>query len=102
GAARPGPAPCPRPLGLHALYPGAGDTRPNGAERLLARFVDKAVETGARNPRAMEALLDVMSLERPATRLFSRDMLVPMLIGPRRPHLEGPPLTDAERKGVVP
>ncbi|MFI7870008.1 NAD(P)/FAD-dependent oxidoreductase [Streptomyces salinarius] len=101
-AARPVAAAWDLAVGQDALYPGAGDTRPNGAERLLARFVDKAVETGARNPRAMEALLDVMSLERPATRLFSRDMLVPMLIGPRRPHLEGPPLTDAERRGVVP
>ncbi|WP_186777512.1 FAD-dependent oxidoreductase [Streptomyces salinarius] len=101
-AARPVAAAWDLAVGQDALYPGASDTRPNGAERLLARFVDKAVETGARNPRAMEALLDVMSLERPATRLFSRDMLVPMLIGPRRPHLQGPPLTDAERKGVVP
>jgi hypothetical protein len=89
-------------VGRDALYPGAGDTRPNGVERLLARFVDKAVETGARNPCAMEALLDVMSLERPSIRLFSPDMLIPMLIGPRRPHLQGPPLTEAERRTALP
>ncbi|MFJ9670179.1 FAD-dependent monooxygenase [Streptomyces sp. NPDC101221] len=89
-------------VGQDALYPGATDTRPNAVERLLARFVDKAVETGARNPRAMGALLDVMSLERPATRLFSPDMLIPMVVGPRRPHLQGPPLTDAERKSARP
>jgi hypothetical protein len=70
-------------------------------ERLLARFVDRAVATGARNPRAMGALLDVMSLEKPATRLFSADMLVPMLLGPRRPHLEQPPLTETERKAAT-
>ncbi|PPS88091.1 putative epoxidase LasC [Streptomyces sp. MH60] len=101
-AARPVAAAWDLAVGQDALYPGATDTRPNGVERLLARFVDKAVETGARNPRAMAALLDVMSLERPATRLFSPDMLIPMLIGPRRPHLQGPPLTDAERKTAMP
>ncbi|BDD76143.1 MULTISPECIES: NAD(P)/FAD-dependent oxidoreductase [Streptomyces violaceoruber group] len=101
-AARPVAAAWDLAVGQDALYPGATDTRPNGVERLLARFVDKAVETGARNPRALAALLDVMSLERPATRLFSPDMLIPMLIGPRRPHLQGPPLTDAERKTAVP
>ncbi|NEB09155.1 pyridine nucleotide-disulfide oxidoreductase [Streptomyces coelicoflavus] len=101
-AARPVAAAWDLAVGQDALYPGATDTRPNSVERLLARFVDKAVETGARNPRAMAALLDVMSLERPATRLFSPDMLIPMLLGPRRPHLQGPPLSDAERKSAVP
>ncbi|MEW1994060.1 NAD(P)/FAD-dependent oxidoreductase [Streptomyces coelicoflavus] len=101
-AARPVAAAWDLAVGQDALYPGATDTRPNSVERLLARFVDKAVETGARNPRAMAALLDVMSLERPATRLFSPDMLIPMLIGPKRPHLQGPPLSDAERKSAVP
>ncbi|MFI2645379.1 NAD(P)/FAD-dependent oxidoreductase [Streptomyces sp. NPDC018610] len=88
-------------VGQDAFYPGAADTPPTAVERLLARFVDRAVATGARNPRAMGALLDVMSLEKPATRLFSADMLVPMLLGPRRPHLEQPPLTETERKAAT-
>ncbi|MFF9489628.1 FAD-dependent oxidoreductase [Streptomyces sp. NPDC014676] len=100
-AARPVAAAWDLAVGQDALYPGATGTRPNGVERVLARFVDKAVETGARNPRAMAALLDVMSLEKPATRLFSPDMLVPMLIGPRKPHLQGPPLTETERKAAL-
>ncbi|MFE9769759.1 NAD(P)/FAD-dependent oxidoreductase [Streptomyces sp. NPDC005808] len=85
-------------VGQDAFYPGATDTPPSAVERLLARFVDRAVETGAANPRALGALLDVMSLEKPATRLFSPDMLIPMLFGPKKPHLQGPPLTDSERK----
>ncbi|WP_330461524.1 FAD-dependent monooxygenase [Streptomyces sp. NBC_00820] len=85
-------------VGQDALYPGAADTPPTRLERSLSRFVDRAVATGARNPRALGALLDVMSLEKPATRLFSPDMLIPMLFGPRRPHLQGPPLTEAERE----
>ncbi|CAM5267685.1 Putative epoxidase LasC [Streptomyces alboniger] len=88
-------------VGQDARYPGASDTPPTALERVLARFVDRAVATGARSPRALGALLDVMSLEKPATRLFSADMLVPMLFGPKKPHLEGPPLTEQERKAAT-
>lgn len=99
-AARPVAAAWDLAVGQDAFYPGAAETPPTATERFLARFVDKAVETGARNPRAMGALLDVMSMEKPATRLFSRDMLIPMLFGPKRPHLQGYPMTDDERKVV--
>ncbi|MER5570357.1 FAD-dependent monooxygenase [Streptomyces goshikiensis] len=88
-------------VGQDAVYPGASDTPPTAVEKLLSQFVDRAVDTGARNPRALGALLDVMSLERPATRLFSLDMLLPMVFGPKRPHLAGPPLSDAERKSAL-
>ena len=99
-AARPVAAAWDLAVGQDAFYPGATDTPPTALERLLARFVDQAVATGARNPRALGALLDVMSLEKPATRLFSPDMLVPMLFGPRRPHLTGAPLSEQEWKSV--
>ncbi|MFG2603096.1 NAD(P)/FAD-dependent oxidoreductase [Streptomyces sp. NPDC048514] len=84
-------------VGQDAFYPGASSTPPTAVERFLARFVDRAVANGAGNPRALGALLDVMSMEKPATRLFSPDMLIPMLFGPRRPHLQGPPISDQER-----
>lgn len=89
-------------VGQDAFYPGATDTPLTSVEKLLARFVDRAVATGARNPRAMGALLDVMSMEKPATRLFSPDMLIPMLFGPKKPHLQDPPLTDSERAAATP
>ncbi|MBD9730868.1 FAD-dependent monooxygenase [Streptomyces sp. H28] len=89
-------------VGQDVFYPGATDTPSTAAERFLARFVDRAVATGARNPRAMSALLDVMSMEKPATRLFSPDMLIPMLFGPKKPHLDRAPLTEAERKAALP
>ncbi|MEW2318940.1 NAD(P)/FAD-dependent oxidoreductase [Streptomyces bauhiniae] len=88
-------------IGQDIFYPGATDRPPTRMERALASFVDRAVATGARNPRALAALLDVMSLSRPATRLFSPGMLIPMLFGPRRPFLTGAPLTEEERKAVV-
>jgi 2-polyprenyl-6-methoxyphenol hydroxylase-like FAD-dependent oxidoreductase len=100
-AARPVTAAWTLAVGQDAFYPGATDIPPSTVERLLARYVDRAVATGARNPRAMAALLDVMSLEKPAARLFTPDMLIPMLLGPRQPHLQGPPLTEAERKAVM-
>lgn len=100
-AARPVGAAWDLAVGQDAFYPGATDTPPTGVERFLAGFVDRAVETGAANPRALGALLDVMSLEKPATRLFSSDMLVPMLFGPKKPPLEEPPLNEHERKTAL-
>ncbi|CAL9519711.1 NAD(P)/FAD-dependent oxidoreductase [Streptomyces griseomycini] len=100
-AARPVAAAWNLAVGQDAFYPGAAATPPTAVERFLARYVDRAVATGARNPRALGALLDVMSLEKPAARLFSPDMLFPMLFGPRKAYLPGPPLTEAERKAVV-
>lgn len=100
-AARPVAAAWDLAVGQDAFYPGATDTPPKAVERFLARFVDRAVETGASNPRAMAALLDVMSLEKPATRLFSSDMLRPMLFGPRKQPLAGPPITDEERQAAT-
>jgi 2-polyprenyl-6-methoxyphenol hydroxylase-like FAD-dependent oxidoreductase len=89
-------------VGQDACYPGASDTPPTAAERLLARYVDRCVATAARNPRALGALLDVMSLSKPPSRLFSADMLRPMLIGPRKPHLTAAPLHDDERRSARP
>jgi 2-polyprenyl-6-methoxyphenol hydroxylase and related FAD-dependent oxidoreductases len=83
-------------IGQDARYPGASDTELNAVERLLARYVDLCVRTGARNPRALHALLDVMSLEKRPTRLFSLDMLWPMLFGRKLPFQPTAPLTSAE------
>ncbi|MEV5428249.1 FAD-dependent monooxygenase [Streptomyces sp. NPDC052701] len=101
-AARPVSAAWDLAVGQDVFYPGATETPPTPMERSLARFVDCAVATGARNPRALGALLDVMSMEKPATRLFSlTDMIIPMLFGPKKPRLPGPPLTEAERKTTL-
>ncbi|MFG3250964.1 NAD(P)/FAD-dependent oxidoreductase [Streptomyces sp. NPDC048187] len=100
-AARPVSAAWDLAVGQDALYPGATDIPLTRVERLLARYVDRAVETGATNPRAMGALLDAMSLERPPTRLFSPAMIIPMLFGPKKPQLQGPPLSEAERKAAA-
>ncbi|MFJ4836256.1 NAD(P)/FAD-dependent oxidoreductase [Streptomyces sp. NPDC088747] len=100
-AARPVGAAWELAIGQDALYPDATDTPPTLAQRLLARYVDKCVKTGAANPRALGALLDVMSMERSPARLFSVGMLWPMLIGRKQELLLGPPLRDDERDAVV-
>ncbi|MFF7115645.1 NAD(P)/FAD-dependent oxidoreductase [Streptomyces albogriseolus] len=95
-AARPVSAAWDLAVGQDAFYPGSTDTPPTPAQRLLARYVDRCVETGARNPRALGALLDVMSLRRPPTRLLSTDMLWPMLVGRKKQQLNAPPLRADE------
>ncbi|MFJ2608580.1 FAD-dependent oxidoreductase [Streptomyces sp. NPDC087425] len=88
-------------VGQDVFYPGAASTPPTALEKYLARFLDLAFSASARNPRALAAMLDVMSLEKPATRLLSPDMLIPMLFGPRKPYLDEAPLTRAERDSVT-
>ncbi|MFI6341100.1 NAD(P)/FAD-dependent oxidoreductase [Streptomyces sp. NPDC050535] len=100
-AARPVGAAWDLAVGQDALYPGATDTPPTLVQRLLARYVDSCVKTGAANYRALGALLDVMSMERSPARLFSMDMLWPMLVGRKQELLAGPPLRDDERDAVV-
>ncbi|MER5479546.1 FAD-dependent monooxygenase [Streptomyces sp. NPDC002734] len=87
-------------VGQDVFYPGAADRPPSRAERLLAAYVDRAVDAGARNPRALRILLDVMSMERPATRLMRPDMLALLLLGRRKPLLDGPPLSEAELRAA--
>jgi 2-polyprenyl-6-methoxyphenol hydroxylase-like FAD-dependent oxidoreductase len=88
-------------IGQDARYPGASDTKPTAVESLLTRYVDLCVRTGARNPRALHALLDVMSLQKRPTRLFSADMLWPMLVGRKQPFQPTAPLTSAERDATL-
>ncbi|MDH6224065.1 FAD-dependent monooxygenase [Streptomyces sp. MJP52] len=87
-------------VGQDVFHPDAADRPPAVTERLLARYVDRAVDAGARNPRALRILLDVMSMERPATRLMRPDMLFLLLLGRRKPLLGGPPLTGAELRAA--
>jgi len=101
GAARPVGQAWDLAVGQDAFYPGATDEPPSRIERLTAAFIDRAVDTGARNPHALRALLDVMSMERPPTRLLAPDMLFRVFFGRKKPLLDGPPLTDSERQSVA-
>ncbi|PSM45247.1 pyridine nucleotide-disulfide oxidoreductase [Streptomyces dioscori] len=88
-------------VGQDVLYPGASDEPPSRLEKALAAFVDRAVDAGSRNPRALRILLDVMSMEKPPSRLLMPDMLALVCLGRKKPHLAGPPLTDREREAAT-
>lgn len=87
-------------VGQDVFYPGASDEPPTRLEKGLAAFVDRAVDAGARNPRALRILLDVMSMEKPPARLLMPDMLALVCLGRKKPLLPGPPLTDDELKAA--
>ncbi|MFB7503938.1 FAD-dependent oxidoreductase [Streptomyces broussonetiae] len=87
-------------VGQDAYYPGATSEPPTLVERMLSAYVDKAVAAGSGNPRALQGLLDVMSLKAPASRLFAPDMLWNIATGPRRAPLSGPPLSETERRAA--
>lgn len=88
-------------VGQDVFYPGASDQPPTRLEQALAAFVDRAVDAGSRNPRALRVLLDVMSMEAPPARLLMPDMLALVYLGRKKPLLDGPPLTEAERKAAT-
>ncbi|MEU0039658.1 FAD-dependent monooxygenase [Streptomyces sp. NPDC006333] len=88
-------------VGQDVFYPGASAQPPTRLERNLAAFVDKAVDAGARNPRALRILLDVMSMEKPPARLLMPDMLALIYLGRKKPLLESPPLTEHERAAAT-
>ncbi|MGW2283497.1 FAD-dependent oxidoreductase [Streptomyces phaeochromogenes] len=88
-------------VGQDVFYPGASDQPPTRLERILAAFVDRAVDAGSRNPHALRILLDVMSMEKPPARLLMPDMLALVYLGRKKPHLEGPPLTEKEHAATT-
>ncbi|MFD0501006.1 hypothetical protein [Streptomyces rhizosphaericus] len=87
-------------VGQDVFHPGASDQPPTRLEKSLAAFVDRVVDAGARNPRALRILLDVMSMEKPPARLLMPDMPALVCLGRRKPLLPGPPLTDDELKAA--
>ncbi|MEW2498597.1 FAD-dependent monooxygenase [Streptomyces nodosus] len=88
-------------VGQDVFYPGAGAEPPTRLERALTAFVDRAVDAGSRDPRALRVLLDVMSMEASPARLLGPDMLALICFGRRRPPLDGPPLTGTEWRAVT-
>ncbi|WP_413760226.1 FAD-dependent oxidoreductase [Streptomyces sp. MMBL 11-3] len=101
GAARPVDNAWNLAVGQDVFYPGASDQPPTRREKALAAFVDRAVDAGSRNPRALRILLDVMSMEKPPARLLMPDMLALICLGPKKPPLTGPPLSRSEREAVA-
>ncbi|WP_405982213.1 pyridine nucleotide-disulfide oxidoreductase [Streptomyces sp. NBC_00158] len=87
--------------GNDVFYPGATENGPTAAERAAAAYVRRLMRTSTGNGRVARAVTDVMTLERPATRLFTPPVLLAALLGPGRAQLTGPPLTPSELAAVA-
>ncbi|MBD0837479.1 MULTISPECIES: FAD-dependent oxidoreductase [unclassified Streptomyces] len=85
-------------IGQDVFYPGASETAPTRAERLIAAYVDRLVHTATGNGRVARAVTDVMSLERGAGALLTPGVLLAAVAGPLKPALGGPPFTAEELK----
>ncbi|MFD0352456.1 FAD-dependent monooxygenase [Streptomyces sp. NPDC127110] len=87
--------------GNDVFYPGATESGPTAAERAAAAYVRRLMRTSTGNGRVARAVTDVMTLERPASRLFTPPVLLAALLGPGRAQLTGPPLAPAELAAVA-
>ncbi|GAB2584672.1 FAD-dependent monooxygenase [Streptomyces capparidis] len=78
-------------------YPGAEGRPPNGFTRLLQRYTDRMSVTATCRHAAMRAMLDTLSLSVPSARLLAPRAVAVTVLGPNRPPLLEPPLSEAER-----
>ncbi|MET7532023.1 FAD-dependent monooxygenase [Streptomyces goshikiensis] len=87
--------------GNDVFYPGATEGGPTLTERIGAAYVRRLLLTSTGNGRVARAVTDVVTLERPAARLFTPPVLLAAVLGPRREQLTGPPLRPAEREAIA-
>ncbi|MFD4568659.1 FAD-dependent monooxygenase [Streptomyces sp. NPDC058467] len=87
--------------GQDVFFPGATETGPTLRDRILAAYVDRLLYTATGNGRVARRFTDVSSLERGAHVLLAPGILLAAVVGPLRPRLTGPPLTDEEWKAAA-
>ncbi|GHF30469.1 hypothetical protein GCM10010218_09700 [Streptomyces mashuensis] len=78
--------------GQDIQYPGAIGTQPPAAARLLRGYMDRLMLTATGRAATCHALLDVLTLSAPVTRLMEPTVAIGVLRGPRLPLLQEPPL----------
>ncbi|MFE6281089.1 NAD(P)/FAD-dependent oxidoreductase [Streptomyces sp. NPDC057877] len=84
-------------VGQDIHFPTTTGKRPTVADRLLHRYVSRLSRTATGSFHAATSLTDVLALQAAPTSLVTPRVLLTALVGPLRPPLEGPQLTDAER-----
>lgn len=77
-------------------YPGAVGERPPAAARLLRGYLQRMMRTGTVDHAVTRALLDVMTLSAPVSRLFAPAVALRVARGPGRRPSHEPPVTAAE------
>jgi 2-polyprenyl-6-methoxyphenol hydroxylase-like FAD-dependent oxidoreductase len=84
--------------GQDLFFPGVEAPAPPGpAARAAGRYVTALMNAATGDHEVVQRFTDVMTLEKPATRLASPRMLLAALRGPRLPQLDGPALTRDEQ-----
>ncbi|MFJ6983908.1 MULTISPECIES: NAD(P)/FAD-dependent oxidoreductase [unclassified Streptomyces] len=87
-------------VGTDIHRPDIAGRGPNLADRVLQRYVSRLSRTATGSHLVATALTDVLMLEAPPASLLTPKVLLAAWRGPRRPQLDGPPLSPAER-GVL-
>ncbi|MFF8322055.1 FAD-dependent monooxygenase [Streptomyces bobili] len=87
-------------VGTDIHRPDIEGQRPHLGDRILQRYVSRLSRTATGSHLAATALTDVLMLQAPPASLVKPKVLLAALRGPRRPQLDGPPLSPAER-GVL-
>ncbi|MFE7133793.1 FAD-dependent oxidoreductase [Streptomyces sp. NPDC057638] len=83
--------------GQDVFYPDTRGRAPGPVDRLLRTYVNRLMKTSTGSYAMARALTDVMTLQSGFDRLVRPDVLYAAVRGPRRPQLDGPPLTARER-----
>lgn len=86
--------------GLDVFYPGATQNGPTLRDRIIAAYANRLLYTATGNGRIARRFTDVSSLERGAHILFAPSVLLAAVVGPLKPQLTEPPLTDEEWKSA--
>ncbi|MER5479337.1 pyridine nucleotide-disulfide oxidoreductase [Streptomyces sp. NPDC002734] len=84
--------------GQDLFFPGVEAPAPPGfAARAAGRYVAALMNAAIGDHHVVQRFTDVMTLEKPATRLATPRMALAALRGPRLPKLDGPALTPDEQ-----
>ena len=83
--------------GTDIRFPGAVGRTPTRVDRLLWRYQGRLMRTALDRPDVGREVIDVFTLSAPATRLLRPRIALATLRGPRRPAIDAPPFTAAER-----
>lgn len=83
-------------VGQDAAFPHAIGKKPNLADRLASRYINRLITTACSHFTVVEALTDVMTLQAGSAALAHPRVVLAAIHGPRLPPLGGPALTPAE------
>ncbi|WP_406152774.1 FAD-dependent monooxygenase [Streptomyces sp. NBC_01023] len=77
-------------------YHGSIGNRPSAAARLMRGYSQRMMWAATGNPVVLRALVDVMTLSAPMTRLVRPEVALGVALGPGRSAQSGPSITQAE------